>query len=410
MAAADAAIITIRRRHRLDCDLEFYRLYTPEERNPETAPARLARFVDLDRSPVQYRCLRSGLASALSADAVVYWGDFLHSRDFLVQTAGVLAKAGAVATHGDGVRTVLRALYLTECGRDATRKAVIFGGTLLFNTAKDYADGEYAAALGGLLREAAGVWMREVYSVAAAQQRGCDHARLGADCATLLRPDDLDLFICRGDATAGAEGAVGVFFGRNVAEAGLAAEFAGGISDALGLRSEWLPWFDASLVGSRLAKSAASLPGLGQACLPDPPSAGDLLRRLSRYALVVTDTYHLCVTAWNLGIPAVCVGESFPAVPYDVSAGWYGSWRDKRNVFYSMHHANELYTTVEELVDPVRFARRLHVSLEALRDHWFVTAVVDGVRSKAVAAEQAFVEAIGTLGVEPYAPGGAAPC
>src|SRR4051794_30596011 len=112
MSASDAAILAVRRRHRLNCCLEFYRLYTPEERNRETSPRRRDLFADLGRSQIQYRCLRSGFGSAVAADAVVYWGDFLHSRDFLVQTAGVLTQVGAVETHADGIGAVFRALYL----------------------------------------------------------------------------------------------------------------------------------------------------------------------------------------------------------------------------------------------------------------------------------------------------------
>ena len=92
-----------------------------------------------------------------SADAIVYWGDFLHSRDFVVQTAGVLEKIGAVPTHHDGVQSVLKAVYLDGENRDIARKTILFGGTILFNTANDYLESEYVSALKGLLLDASGV-------------------------------------------------------------------------------------------------------------------------------------------------------------------------------------------------------------------------------------------------------------
>ena len=87
MASVDLAMEAFRRRYRLPGVFEYYRLYSPEERNPETAPERWKRFREQSRLPIEYRSLRTNLAAVRSADAIVYWGDFLHSRDFLIQTA-----------------------------------------------------------------------------------------------------------------------------------------------------------------------------------------------------------------------------------------------------------------------------------------------------------------------------------
>ena len=411
MVSADFAIDALRRRYQLPGTFEYYRMYTPEERNPETAPARRNRFLELSRSPIEYRSLRTELASVRAADAIVYWGDFLHSREFLMQTAGVLAKIGAVATHHDAMQTVFRTLYLDGESDDTVRKAYLFGGTLLFNTVRDYADARYRSALSALVRGASGVWMREVYSVATTERLGCASARLGADCALLLRPGDVDLFpggTDREDAAAAGFG--GIFFGRNASPAHNAVEFARAICDEMGVRGEWLPWFDMTLIGDRFATAKGCFQGLAESPLAPAPTTGDLLRRLSGYRIVVTDTYHLCVNAWNLGVPAVCVGESFPGVPFDVSAGWYGSWRDKRQVFYSMQDLQELYATAEELAEPGLFARRLHVVLDAIRDRAFISSAVNGIRERAMNAERLFLEALRRHFAAPGGGGGLAPC
>src|SRR5262249_45935791 len=152
---------------------------------------------------------------------------------------------------------------------------------------------------------------------------------LGVDGALLLREEDLDLFPAGEGAAVPAPGtAVGVFFGRNTGSSRIPATFARALCEEITANGEWFPWFDETLLGTRRGDTCEAFPALQLPSGRFPPTAGDLLRRLASYRIVVTDTYHVCVNAWNLGVPAVCVGESFPHVPYDVSGGWYGSWRD----------------------------------------------------------------------------------
>ncbi len=400
MASVDLAMEAFRRRYRLPGVFEYYRLYSPEERNPETAPERWKRFREQSRLPIEYRSLRTNLAAVRSADAIVYWGDFLHSRDFLIQTAAVLNKIGASPTIHDAIRLVLQSLYLADDPDEVVGKAYLFGGTLLFNTARDYEDVDYSVHLTKLVRRAAGVWMRDDYSTAAARRLSGDSSRvqLGTDCALFLRREDLALFP---GGNGYGEKAVprdraGVFFGRNSGSTSLAAEFARAVCDGMGVCGEWLAWFDATLVEVKLNATCESFPGLAEPPRGTNPTSGDLLRRLSGYRFLVTDTYHACVNALNLGVPAVCVGESFPKVAYDVSAGWYGNWRDKRQVFYSMHDVLELYTTVEELSEPERFARRLHVVLETLRDDSLVARIAELMRDRALNAEKRLLGELAT--------------
>lgn len=235
--------------------------------------------------------------------------------------------------------------------------------------------------------------MRDVYSFGTVQSLAsfASHIHFGVDCAMLLTADDLELFPCAGSYPTEevASRRAAVFFGRSTGAVMKAAQLSRAVCHELDVTGEWLPWFDDSLIGQTLATTCAEFPELAVPHLKCPPTSGDLLRRLQACDLVVTDTYHLCVNAWNLGVPAICIGESFPFTPFDVSAGWYASWRDKRQVFYAMCEATELYTTLEELQDSERFLCRLKMVVEILQDDGIVRTIVDGIRRKALRAEVA---------------------
>ena len=137
----------------------------------------------------------------------------------------------------------------------------------------------------------------------------------------------------------------GVFYGRTPA-AGLGPmlAFARHLSSALQYKPRWLPWFAARRRTRWLAKVA----GFSAPQRWSPP--GSILSELSGYSLVVTDTYHLCVNAWRMGIPTVCIGSG---TTHDTST--VGD--KKKEVLYAMYGAQPFYVFKEELHSPIRFQK-----------------------------------------------------
>jgi len=119
---------------------------------------------------------------------------------------------------------------------------------------------------------------------------------LGGDCALLLSHDaDVDRSANRKEKAA-------VFFGRGTNQAS-AIEFAAALCQSLKLSAEWLNWFgEASPVRlrrlSRLWYRAVAGVSPGAA----PATLKSLLQEIGESRLVITDTYHMAVNAWAMGV------------------------------------------------------------------------------------------------------------
>jgi hypothetical protein len=401
MASVDFALHALFLRHRLPAELRFVQLYKPAERNPEITGLRRERLERRQELPFHYDLLRSHLEEALAGAALLYWGDFFHSRDYLRQCAGTLLQAGVSADEAGALREVYRCFFLTEAPDETLSKAMAFGGTMIFNRARDYQDSDYSGALARFVRGARGVWMRDVYSaLRVAGLRGEEGvAPLGVDASLLLRDEDLGLMPGSGKATDGKPAATaGIFFGRTAAGTRRLGRFARDLCRELGVAGEWLPWFDPSMQPNHLEETRAGFPALRAEERDDPPLLGDLLTRLGGYAFVITDTYHVCLNAWRAGVPAVCIGDALPnPAGYDVSTGWFGAWRDKRHVFYAMHDAMEFYLFREELVDRTAYANRLFYTAHLLRERSLVQAIVADLLARRDAAERELVATLRDL-------------
>ncbi|HKV10285.1 MAG TPA: hypothetical protein VJ725_19245, partial [Thermoanaerobaculia bacterium] len=242
MASVDLALPALLRHHDIRADLRLVRLYTPAEWRAGL-PVPEERLAERDAFPFEYGLLRGNAAALLESDAILYWGDFLHSFDYLHQMTATLVRTGLARDEAEAAREVYRSFYLAEASEEVLARAVAFGGTLVFNRERDYHHPEYARQLGRFLRGARGVWMRDVYSaLRVADFRGA--FSLGVDCALLLRDGDLDLLPGTGwDPGGDPADAAGIFFGRGEADARRLGRFVRDVCKKLGATPEWLPWF-----------------------------------------------------------------------------------------------------------------------------------------------------------------------
>lgn len=401
MASVDLSLYGLFLRHRLPARLRFAQLYTPAERNPDIVGSRQERLEKRHELPFSYHPLRDRLEEACAGAALVYWGDFFHSRDYLRQCAGTLLQIGAAESEAAALHAVYRHFLLIDAPAEALSRAIAFGGTLIFNRARDYQDRGYAEALARFVGGSRGVWMRDVYSaLAVAKLRGVLGATpLGVDASLLLRDEDLELLPRSGWFEDEESPTVaGIFFGRAGTGARRRGRFARDLCREAGVAGEWLPWFDPSMRPNHLGETRLGFPALRVREREEPPLLGDVLTRLGRYAFVVTDTYHVCLNAWRMGVPAICIGDALPNPEgYDVSTGWYGAWRDKRHVFYAMHDAMEFYLFAEELSDRTAYANRLFYTTHLLQDRVLAQAITADILARRDAAELELVAALRDL-------------
>ncbi|MFJ5994150.1 hypothetical protein [Streptomyces sp. NPDC092370] len=333
MLTVDLAFDSLRRRMGTAFDATWYTLHMPET-VPLRDGARGTAF------PFRFRPLAEHLDSLRDHDAVVFWGDFLHTRHYLAQDAtNRLLDFGFAVDRNDARGQLNRALLFADQPDEVLTRTLSYGGTILHNTQSDYEDKEYGPLFSRLVRRSHRMWVRDPLSAAKiAHLRGdrtTDH--FGSDAALLSRPGDLDhLPTTPWSRSVPDGGAIGVFLGARTPIPDWLPAFCQGLSDRLGAPLEWLPWFDREVpapVGHITAR-------------PGVPTVGDLVGVLPRYRLVITDTYHLAVNSWGAGTPAVCVGapEPTPRTHDD-----YLTLSDvKKHVFHMAYDATDFYLTTRE--------------------------------------------------------------
>ena len=74
---------------------------------------------------------------------------------------------------------------------------------------------------------------------------------------------------------------------------------------------------------------------------------GDMLAIVKQADYVVTDIYHLAVSAWREGVPALCVGNGGSYPQSTVSD-------KKKEILYGQIFASDMYLYVEEILDALR--------------------------------------------------------
>ncbi|MGR4853489.1 hypothetical protein [Streptomyces sp. LARHCF252] len=336
MLTVDLAFESLRRRMTTggdEVDATWFTLHTPE-----TVPLReCAQGTDF---PFRFHPLAEHLDTLRDHDAVVFWGDFLHTRHYLAQDATNRLLDFGIAADRDAARNLLnRTLLFADQPDELLARTLSYGGTILHNTQSDYEDKEYGPLFSRLVTRGHRTWVRDPLSAAKiAHLRGdrtTDH--FGSDAALLSRPGDLDhLPTTDWSRSVPDGGAIGVFLGARTPVPAWLPASCQELSDRLGAPLEWLPWFDRD-VPAPVGHIAAR---------PGDHTIGDLVGVLPRYRLVITDTYHLAVNAWGAGTPAVCVGapEPTPKTHDD-----YLTLSDvKKHVFHMAYDATDFYLSTRE--------------------------------------------------------------
>jgi hypothetical protein len=300
MQLVDLAFDAVVRRHDIRADIQRGVLYTPAELHAAGRGGSPNNY----GLPIDYRALGADGVDSESADAVVFWGDFLHSRHYRRSVTQLLSWCRGLSD-GEALEHVDRHLYLSRSPAKVLERTLIFGEALLSEEIGSAADDDYEHNLRRLFSGGAGIWMRDALSA----QRAADYAsdpgirRSGVDCALLLSAED-----CAAIAAPARRprGGAGIFLGRTPDDAALQLDFSRAVCARLGLRAEWIPWFTPEPSMSRQVCQEL-WPELGF-----PDAADDLgaaLRSLLDCEMVITDAYHVSLMAWSNGIPAVCIGR-----------------------------------------------------------------------------------------------------
>ncbi len=298
-------------------------------------------------SGLTYAIARGCLDEVFSADLLIFWGDFLHMAVYLRQTADVLARRMELMSFDDALDLAARLYLMRESDVGIMGRSITYGSTLSFNTAADYA-GSYGMDLARFVEHARRAWFRDPYSAAVAETFRGDELSCKAPDAAFLLPSA---------SVAPERHRLGIFIGRSNFQPEAVAAFGRQIARALDLEPAWIPWgadpgfwpmehrrrFRAAWPGLEhlaarpsAAQVRQTLIGAVRGVHPrrDQPTMAALFDAIANCSAIVTDTYHLAVNAWRIGIPTVCLTDRDHR-EWNVNAGSPGSFRDKRYDLYS---------------------------------------------------------------------------
>jgi len=340
-------------------------------------------FAELTKSTVRFHFLPESLDQLYEHDVIIFWGDFLNSRAFLIRSGPIQVRRLGYSPEQTW-DVMARCMLLRDAPDAVLERTILFGGTILPNRQSDLDDEAYGSAFTRLVSGCRHVWMREPVSAARVEMlRNSEQSCLGVDPALLL-PASTEFPVS--SWSEGSDRRIGLFVGSRSHVTKHLIPFAEQLAQRFTAEIDWLPWLEhvppEPWPVSRRIKGAVKLmvPMLGkrgpelQAQLHQHShevahslrertlragtwTLGDLLRQLGRYEFIITDTYHICVNAWRLGIPAVCIGVEQPNIHAE-----QGTLTDlKKYILYLTYQAADLYFTPAQLRAPEALERAVSV-------------------------------------------------
>ncbi len=295
-----------------------------------------------------------------SVDRIVFWGDFLHAYDYRAAIIQQLVMQGLSKSENDAKRLVRKFIYLSNADKKLLNKVVIYGGTMLFNESTCIQDAEYINDLKHLFSNCRRVWMREPYSALAIAEYIDNYTTSfhGTDCAQLLGRDFLKALSCEEqDSDAKPQKVLGLFLGRGKMPFDDLIAFLKSIKQNLNASLAWIDWGKKPFFLDRTEEIFTSFPELREHQFTGRTPL-EILANLKKVDFVISDTYHVCVNAWNLGVPAICVIDNSHE-NLSVNSGSDLGKRDKRVAFYWTYNASPYLLYSSDLLEDVKIKKRV---------------------------------------------------
>lgn len=364
MDSVNLALQLVLKRSNITAGVDYYYPYVSSSVKPGNRP---------DNTNPKFESAYQHLTSIYESSVILYWGDFLHMAQYQRTLARKFIQEGLVRNADEAAELIHEIMFLSSASDSILKKSLSFGGTVIFNNLDDELTGRYAVEFSRFIERTGKIWSRDIFSYTKLSHHALNpHVRLGVDCALLIRHSDLEALIGAGNSSVktAVDGKIGVFFGRSSGTGFRLMHVASMLARQRGQDMYWLPWGDRQgfpahrtwLMPRPIALD--QMPGCSQ--LTD---TGNMLAALMYSNLIITDTYHVAVNAWNLGTPAVCIADIAPLVPRNVNSGPAFSWRDKRHTFYSMYEALDFFVHTRELNSWLwsrKRIRHLHEKLDNL--------------------------------------------
>jgi hypothetical protein len=285
-------------------------------------------------------------------DYVIIWGDFIVSEHFLSMMKPKIAKT-SIELDYDLHSKVL----MSNFSEKDLKKVVVFGQCIFVDDRKIFEKQGYIESLKRLLEFSGLFKVRDPYSAYRAKMiSDIDRDFLGVDAALLnfsLEVDRLTELRTKLRSKARSK-EIGIYFGRSkqmkrkkkVLGYYLKYKFRD-------IDFKWIPW----LRNKQQSKAFFSF-----AKETNPTTDEDYINEILKYKLIITDTYHLSLLSWSLGVPCICFGnsaEDFKSTVHD----------KKKEVFYNSNFIGDFYFYNEKFYNDLKNGVLKKIILRSIDDH-----------------------------------------
>jgi len=404
MITVDYAVISIlKEAGKLDSAL-FCRLWAPNDSKVDGAqePLELSSFLT---GNVQYGGEEPGVG--IVNKAILYWGDFQHGNLYSVQAADRLVKAQQIYGQpidslGEARLNTVRYFQLDSSDGKFSYRYASYGTTLFQNTIRDVEDKLYLNRLSKLVVGADFIRFRDSYSANIAAQLKNEYALSyrGTDCALLSTKQELDDLIAKHSSQKAISKGIGWFVGRSTRyfpRLGYV-KLINSLSKSLACKTVEVPWSD--LGKTRFGRGLGPLKYLllkKAVNIQKIEAVSDLLHIMREQHITFTDTYHVAVNSWALGVPAVLIYEPAPRVVSNCNMGELLGFRDKRMLF-GLTEQLEMFTNSAPLLKRSRYRKAKVAQLDRMvKNPELYQPVLDGLRQRSIADRNNLVDWLKSL-------------
>lgn len=273
-------------------------------------------------------------------DCIIIWGDFIVSNHFLTMTQPKIKSRSELFDYNLLDKVLMSGFTATELN-----KVIVFGQCIVVDDVNLFDDSNYSYNLKRLLEHSSLIKFRDPLSVYRANLLSeINRDFLGVDAALLnycidkVKINELKKEI----GTRNSKQNVGLFFGRSKKMDFKKKILGFYLKHKFKNTSfKWLPWLG-NKQGSKKYFSFA------EDC--NPITDIDFIHEILKCDLIITDTYHLSLMSWSIGVPCICYGngaEYFKSTVHD----------KKKEIFFISNLVEEFYFYTENFYSDLKNKR-----------------------------------------------------
>lgn len=302
-------------------------------------------------------------------DCIIIWGDFIVSNHLLKMIEPKIAKYSPNFIYDFTAKILCKELSDNELV-----KMIIYGQNIFIDKASIFSDEKYITSFKRLLLYCSLAKFRDPISAYKAklisEQYHVDF--LGLDAALLNYSLDKNLITKLREND--ENNCIGIFFARsknfNFKKKVLGKYLKYKYKNEY---FKWIPWLENKQESKKYFKYANTNP---------IPTDIDILKELLSCKLIITDTYHLSLMAWSLGVPCICFGnasENFKTTIHD----------KKKEIFFLSNYLDEFYFYTENFYSDIKSGRLARIIEQ---DNKPIAELVSKKISEFASAEIALIE------------------